>query len=46
MVVEVLLMRDAMSATELAEHATQAGSEGIVNVGAMLRKELARGGDR
>lgn len=46
MVVEVMLMRDTMSAAELAEHATQAGSEGIVNVGALLRKELARGGDR
>jgi PTS system mannose-specific IIA component len=46
MVVEVLLMRDAMSATELAEHAAQAGSEGVVNVGALLRKELGQGGGR
>lgn len=46
MLVEVLVMRDAMSARELAEHAGHAGSEGIVNVGALLRAELARGGER
>lgn len=45
MLVEVLLMKDCMGARELAEHAGQAGGEGIVNVGALLRSELDRGGD-
>jgi mannose/fructose/sorbose-specific phosphotransferase system IIA component len=45
MVVEVLLMRDAMSASELAEHAARSGSEGVVNIRALLRAELAEGGE-
>lgn len=45
MVVEVLLLRGAMSAEALAEHAARIGCEGIVNLRALLRAEMEGGGE-
>jgi PTS system mannose-specific IIA component len=37
MLIEVLIMRESMSLSELADHAVTCGNEAIVNVGKMLR---------
>lgn len=37
MLVEVLMLRDSMSLEELAEYAQESGSEGIVDIGRLLR---------
>lgn len=44
MLVEVLLLRESVNAAELAVHAAQSGAEGILDIGSLLRAELAKEG--
>ena len=46
MLVEVLLLRDSLGTHQLAKHAAQSGHQGIVDIGAFLRSELAKGGQQ
>lgn len=45
MVAEVLFARQSMTAADLARHALNCGTGGIVDLAAMLRAELMQGGE-